>query len=92
MGIARVFLKDPKIILLDEATSALDRNSEIEVERSLNDLMKNRTSISIAHRLSTIVNSDVIFVMEDGEVVEKGTHEELMNLNKKYAKLYRAQN
>ena len=54
--------------------------------------MKNRTSISIAHRLSTIVNSDVIFVMEDGEVVEKGTHEELMNLNKKYAKLYRAQN
>ena len=74
-------MKDPKIILLDEATSALDRNSEIEVERSLNDLMKNRTSISIAHRLSTIVNSDVIFVMEDGEVVEKGTHEELMNLN-----------
>ena len=92
VAIARVFLKDPKIILLDEATSALDRNSEIEVERSLNDLMKNRTSISIAHRLSTIVNSDVIFVMEDGEVVEKGTHEELMNLNKKYAKLYRAQN
>ena len=92
IAIARVFLKDPKIILLDEATSALDRNSEIEVEKSLNDLMQNRTSIVIAHRLATIVNSDIIFVMDEGKIVEQGTHEELMKLNQKYAKLYKAQN
>ena len=92
IAIARVFLKDPKIILLDEATSALDRNSEIEVEKSLNDLMQNRTSIVIAHRLATIVNSDIIFVMDEGEIVEQGIHEELMKLNQKYAKLYKAQN
>ncbi|MCQ2817147.1 MAG: ATP-binding cassette domain-containing protein [archaeon] len=90
LAIARAFLKDPKILLLDEATSALDKESEKEVQKSIDDLMVNRTSVTVAHRLSTIVNSDIIFVLEDGVVVEQGTHEELMKLGKKYSYLYRA--
>ena len=89
MAIARVFLKDPAILLLDEATSALDKDSEIEVQKSLDKLAGGRTSITIAHRLSTIENSDKIYVLESGKIVEQGKHEELMNLKCKYYTLYK---
>ena len=89
LAIARAFLKDPIILLLDEATSALDKESEKGVQKSIDVLQKGRTSIAVAHRLTTIQNSDVILVMENGRLVEKGTHEELLNLGKKYANLYK---
>ena len=72
LAIARAFLKNPIILLLDEATSALDKESEIEVQKSIYELQKGRTSIAVAHRLSTIEDSDVIFVLEAGRIVEKG--------------------
>ena len=84
LAIARIFLKNPVILLLDEATSALDKQSEIEVQNSLDKLSKNKTTISIAHRLSTIENSDKIFVFDNGRIHEQGTHEELMKLKKRY--------
>ena len=89
LAIARCFLKDPIILLLDEATSALDKESEKGVQASINALQKGRTSIAVAHRLTTIEKSDVILVMEKGRLVEKGNHEELMKLGKKYANLYK---
>ena len=89
LAIARVFLKNPKILLLDEATSALDRDSEIEVQKSIDKLAANRTSVSIAHRLTTIEGCDKIFVLENGRLVEQGNHEELMNLKKKYYILHK---
>ena len=92
IAIARVILKNPSIILLDEATSALDRESEKQVEESLKSLIKGRTSISIAHRLDTIIDSDVIFVMEDGRIVEQGVHQELLDKKGKYYSLYHSQN
>ena len=88
LAIARAFLKDPSILLLDEATSALDKESEIEVQKSLDKLQKGRTSVAVAHRLSTIIDSDVIFYLEYGRVKEKGTHKELLELKGKYHKLY----
>ena len=92
LAIARVFLKNPVILLLDEATSALDKESEVEVQKSLFELQKFRTSISIAHRLSTIVDSDIIFVIENGRIVEQGKHDELLNKGGKYATLYKYSN
>ena len=89
LAIARAFLKNPVILLLDEATSALDKESEKEVQKSIYELQKGRTSISIAHRLTTIINSDVIFVMQSGKIIEKGTHNELLNLQGKYYTLYK---
>ena len=91
IAIARVFLKNPKLLILDEATSALDSESEGLVQEALDNLMKNRTSIVIAHRLSTIISVDKIVVMDKGEIVEIGNHEELLKKNGRYTELYNIQ-
>ena len=88
ISIARAVLKNPPILILDEATSALDTESERLVQDALENLMKNRTSIVIAHRLSTIKNADEIIVVDKGEIVEKGTHESLIQLMGIYHKLH----
>ena len=88
IAIARAILKDPKILILDEATSALDSESESLVQEALDKLMKGRTSLVIAHRLATVRNADKIFVLEKGQIVESGNHEELSQLkNGTYKKL-----
>ena len=89
VAIARTFLKDPVIILLDEATSALDKETENEVQKNINYLMKNKTCITVAHRFNTIIDSDIIFVLDSGELIEKGTHDELLKLKGKYYNLYK---
>ena len=91
LSIARVFLKDPSILVLDEATSALDNTTELMIQQSLDELCKGRTTIVVAHRLSTIKNADEIAVISRGQIVEQGTHEELMEKNGEYAALYRLQ-
>lgn len=91
LSIARVFLKNPPILILDEATSALDNTTEILIQQSLDELCKGRTTIVVAHRLSTIKNADEIAVISDGSVIERGTHDELMQKNGEYADLYRLQ-
>lgn len=88
ISIARIFLKNPPILILDEATSALDNVTELLIQNALNDLVKGRTCIIVAHRLSTIKNADEIAVIKDGEIKEMGTHQELMDLNAEYKKLY----
>lgn len=88
LAITRVFLRNPKILILDEATSSLDSESEELVQSALDRLMEGRTSIVVAHRLSTIINSDKIIVMDQGKIVETGTHQELLSRNGYYAKLY----
>ena len=88
ISIARAFLKDAPILLLDEATSSLDTESEHLVQKAISILMKDRTTLVIAHRLSTIINSDQIIVLDSGKVVETGTHEELLNKDGVYKKLY----
>ena len=87
LSIARAVLKNPPIMILDEATSALDTESEKFVQVALENMMQNRTSIVIAHRLSTIQKADKIVVMQKGEIVEQGTHDELLALNGTYSKL-----
>lgn len=91
LAIARVILKNPRILILDEATSALDSRSEALVQAALDRLMKGRTALVIAHRLSTILAADQIFVMQEGKIVERGTHQELLQKNGLYAELYRKQ-
>ncbi len=91
ISIARVFLKDPKILILDEATSALDNESERHIQKSLEELAKNRTTITIAHRLSTIRNADEIIVISENGLAERGNHEALMSKDGVYAKYYRLQ-
>ena len=87
LSIARVFLKNPSILILDEATSALDNESERWIQKSLEELAKNRTTITIAHRLSTIRNADEILVVADNGIAERGTHEELMRAGGMYTML-----
>ena len=89
---ARAILKNPPILILDEATSALDTESEKLVQEALTNLMKNRTSIVIAHRLSTIQNADEILVLQDGEIVERGNHNSLINNDGLYSHLCKLQN
>ena len=91
VSIARAILKNPPILILDEATSALDTESERLVQDALVRLMKSRTTVAIAHRLSTIKNADEICVMHEGEIVERGTHEELIALGGYYKKLHEMQ-
>ncbi|MBR3714742.1 MAG: ABC transporter ATP-binding protein [Clostridia bacterium] len=91
LSIARVFLKNPPILILDEATSALDNTTEILIQQALDDLCKGRTTLVVAHRLSTIKNADEIAVVADGQIVEQGTHDQLIALNGEYADLYRLQ-
>jgi|TARA_B110000211_G_scaffold84378_1_gene98879 ATP-binding cassette subfamily B protein len=91
VGIARTLLKNPPILLLDEATSSLDTETENSIQDSLNKMLEDRTVITIAHRLSTIVNSDLIVVLENGEIVEQGTHIELLDLKRRYSKMWKRQ-
>lgn len=86
--IARAFLADPSILILDKATANVDTRTEVEVQKAMNTLLKGRTSIVIAHRLSTIKNADFLLVVQNGTIVEQGTHDELMALNGYYKKLY----
>jgi len=90
LAFARVLLSDPRILILDEATSSVDTQTEKALQSGLDELLKGRTSFIIAHRLSTIRNSDVIFYVDHGEIVERGNHEELMKLNGNYAALVKA--
>lgn len=91
LTIARVILADPKILILDEATSSIDTRTEQQIQSAMDNLMKGRTSFIIAHRLSTIKNADLILVMDHGDIVEQGNHEELLEKDGFYAKLYNSQ-
>ena len=88
LTIARAILADPPIMILDEATSSVDTRTEVRIQKAMDNLMKGRTSFIIAHRLSTIRDADLILVMKDGDIVEQGNHEELLQKNGFYAELY----
>jgi ATP-binding cassette subfamily B protein len=89
--IARAFLAEPAILILDEATSSVDTRTEVLIQRAMNSLRQGRTSFVIAHRLSTIRDADLILVMESGQIVEQGTHDQLLDVGGAYARLYEAQ-
>ena len=91
ISIARAILKNPEILILDEATSSVDNETEAAIQRSLDILKQDRTVIVIAHRLSTVRNADIIYVLENGDVVESGNHESLLEINGVYAKLWSVQ-
>lgn len=91
LTIARVILANPKILILDEATSSIDTRTELEIQSAMDNLMKGRTSFIIAHRLSTIKNADLILVMNHGDIVEQGTHEQLLEKGGFYSDLYNSQ-
>lgn len=91
LTIARVILTDPKVLILDEATSSIDTRTEIQIQKAMDNLMEGRTSFIIAHRLSTIKNADLILVMNHGDIVEQGTHEELLAKGGFYSDLYNSQ-
>ena len=91
LTIARAILADPKILILDEATSSVDTRTEVLIQKAMDNLMKDRTSFIIAHRLSTIRDADLILVMNNGDIVEQGNHNELMAKNGFYANLYNSQ-
>ena len=91
LTIARAILSDSPIMILDEATSSVDTRTEVFIQQAMNHLMQDRTSFVIAHRLSTIQDADVILVMDQGEVIEQGTHEELLEADGFYADLYNSQ-
>ncbi|HEY7088848.1 MAG TPA: ABC transporter ATP-binding protein, partial [Tepidisphaeraceae bacterium] len=85
----RAFLADPRIFMLDEATSAVDTATEMLVQRSLEKLLENRTTFIVAHRLSTIMKADCILVVDQGRIIERGTHRQLLNAGGRYAHLYK---
>jgi subfamily B ATP-binding cassette protein MsbA len=91
IAIGRALLKNAPVLILDEATSSLDTKSERRIQQALNELMKNRTTLVIAHRLSTVERADRIIVLDKGQVVESGTHKELLDCDGQYATLYRMQ-
>ena len=91
LTIARAMIADKPMLILDEATSSVDTRTEQQIQRAMDRLMENRTSFVIAHRLSTIKNADLILVLKDGDVIESGTHEQLLEKNGFYAELYNSQ-
>lgn len=91
LTIARAILADNRILILDEATSSVDTRTEIRIQKAMDNLMKGRTSFIIAHRLSTIRDADLILFMKDGDIVEQGSHRELMQKQGYYAELYNSQ-
>lgn len=91
LTIARAFLADPKLLILDEATSSVDTRTEMLIQKAMEKLMNGRTSFIIAHRLSTIRDADLILVMNEGDIVETGTHDELIKKGGLYQKLYNSQ-
>jgi len=84
-------IKNAPLLILDEATSSVDTRTELQIQRAMEQLKTGKTSFIIAHRLSTIKNADLILVMKDGEIVEKGTHQELLDKNRFYEELYKSQ-
>ena len=91
LTIARAILADNKILILDEATSSVDTRTEVRIQKAMDNLMRGRTSFIIAHRLSTIRDADLILVMKDGDIIEQGSHKELMQKQGFYAELYNSQ-
>ena len=91
LTIARTILANKKLMILDEATSSVDTRTEVMIQKAMDQLMQGRTSFIIAHRLSTIKNADIILVMKDGDIIEQGNHEELLESKGFYADLYNSQ-